>query len=102
MIHKDLQKYRDRLDEILIKAKPLFELKDLILEIKKDIECLNKDIEDRVKNHPEMCDSCCPESDYCSQQVNGECPKIKRDVVTLYWGDNSMNTLQRLIGGRLF
>ena len=98
MIHKDLQKYRDRLDEILAKAEPIFKLKDLILEIKEDMRCLDKDIESRVKNHPEMCDSCCPESDYCPQEVNGECPKIKRDVVSLFWGDNSMNTIKYLIG----
>lgn len=98
MIHKDLQKYRDRLDEILKKAEPIFKLKDLILEIKEDMRCLDKDIESRVKNHPEMCDSCCPDSDYCKQQVDGECPQIKRDVVSLYYGYNSMYTIQYLIG----
>lgn len=98
MIHKDLQKFRDRLDEILKKAEPIFKLKDLILEIKEDMRCLDKDIESKVKNHPEMCNSCCPESDYCNQQVNGKCPQIKTDVVSLYYGDNSMFTIKHLIG----
>lgn len=98
MIHKDLKKFRDRLDEILKKAKPILDLKDLILEIKEDMKCLDKDIGDCVKDHPEMCDSACPESDYCSQQVDGKCPKIKSDVVSLYYGDNSMFTITYLIG----
>ena len=98
MIHKDLKKFRDRLDEILKKAKPILDLKEEIEDIRRDLKALDKDIGECVKDHPEMCDSGCPDDDFCPQQINGECPKIKRDVVSLYYGDNSMFTITYLIG----
>ena len=98
MIHEDLQSCREQLDNILIKAKPIFDLKYLIFEIRNDIRKLKKNIESIVVNHPEMCSSGCPDSDICSEQVNGKCPKIKRDTTSLFYGDNSIFTIEYLIG----
>ena len=83
MIHPDLIEFRRELDNIFEMAKPLFEQKELIEKIKSRVKELDKRISEKVKNHPEMCNSACPDEDYCSQQVDGKCPKIKSDVVTL-------------------
>jgi len=98
-LHKDLKPFRDRLDAILAKAEPVIKLHDLIVSLRQDLRQFDKDLDKVVRDHPDMCDSACPDDDYCSQQINGECPIMKRQVVSMYWGDNSVNTIGYLIGG---
>jgi len=98
-IHPDLVEFRRKLDVLFEKAEPLRQYQQLCAEIREDAKKLAEKMRSRIKDHPEMCDSNCPESDYCSQQVNGECPVIKHDYVGLWYGYNSFYELKRLVPG---
>lgn len=97
-IHPDLIKFYDELDAIFKLAEPIFQQKELLQKIRDRVDILKYEASEFIKCHPEMCDSCCPESDYCTQQVNGKCPKIKDDYSGLYYGQKSIYQLNEVVG----
>lgn len=98
-LHKDLIEYRKRLDDIFKLAKPILDLEELIKKVRQEVYILKHDLHKFIKNHPEMCDNNCPESDYCKFHVDGHCPKIKDDYTTFFWGPKSLYQLGNLING---